>query len=83
MMPYTMHHGYEDRLTVERRTTLMRAFAAHPHRFEELAPKTTAIPTAAWINPPKRQAITPEIINPCSLSTSRLVLKIIDMFRRQ
>jgi hypothetical protein len=36
-------------------TTLMTAFAAHPHRFKGLAPKPPAVPTAAWINPPTKE----------------------------
>jgi putative transposase len=73
MTPYTVHHGYANQLTVERRTTLMRAFAAHPQRFKGLPPKPPAVPMAAWINPPKQETATPEIIIPCSLNSSRLM----------
>jgi putative transposase len=73
MTPYTVHHGYADQLTQQRRITLMTAFAAHPHRFKGLAPKPPAVPTAAWINPPTKETATTEIIIPHSLNSSRLV----------
>jgi hypothetical protein len=39
-----------------------------PMRFKRLAPKPPVLPTAAWINPPKKEA-TPTSINPaCSLN---------------
>jgi hypothetical protein len=51
---------------------LITAFADHPQRFKGLAPKPPAVPTAAWINPPKKETETPEIIIR-SLNSSRLV----------
>jgi putative transposase len=68
----TVHHGYAERLTEQRGATLMAAFADHPQRFKGLAPKPPAVPTAAWINPPKKETETPEIIIR-SLNSSRLV----------
>jgi putative transposase len=72
MTPHTVHHGYAEQLTEQRGATLMTAFADHPRRFKGLAPKPPAVPTAAWINPPKKETETPEIIIR-SLNSSRLV----------
>jgi putative transposase len=72
MTPYTVHHGHADQLTEQRGATLMTAFADHPQRFKGLAPKPPAVPTAAWINPPKKETEAPEIIIR-SLNSSRLV----------
>jgi putative transposase len=35
--------------------TLDAAFASHPIRFKGLAPKPPVLPTAAWINSPKKE----------------------------
>jgi hypothetical protein len=37
----------------QRTLTLDAAFIANPQRFKHVAPKPPALPTAAWINPPK------------------------------
>jgi hypothetical protein len=65
-------------LTEERGVILMTAFAAHPHRFKSLAPKPPVVPTAAWINPPTKEAETPEISIPRSPTLHALCLKVID-----
>ena len=63
MAPATVHDGTAAVLTAQRAVTLDAAFAAHPIRFKGRSPKPPALPTAAWINPPKTQpspaAITP------------------------
>jgi hypothetical protein len=43
-------------LTQQRTLTLDAAFIANPQRFKHVAPKPPALPTAAWINPPKMTA---------------------------
>ena len=73
MTPHTVHYGHANQLTEQRGATLMTAFAAHPQRFKGLAPKPPAVPTAVWINPPKKEIVSPGIIIPCSLNSSRLV----------
>lgn len=73
MTPHTVHYGYDAQLTAQRHHTLMTAFAAHPQRFNGLAPKPPTVPTAVWINPPKQEIITPAIITSSSLNSSRLV----------
>lgn len=73
MTPHAVHYGHDAELTQQRRATLMTAFAAHPRRFNGLAPKPPTVPTAVWINPPKQEFITPAIIPASSLNSSRLV----------
>ena len=54
--PAAVHDGTAAALTEQRAITLDAAFAAHPIRFKGVAPKPPALPTAAWINPPKKEA---------------------------
>ena len=59
MAPAAVHEGTAAALTEQRAITLDAAFAAHPIRFKGVAPKPPALPTAAWINPPKKEATLP------------------------
>jgi transposase InsO family protein len=59
MAPAAVHHGTATALTAQRSITLDAAFAAHPIRFKGVAPKPPALPTAAWINPPKKESEKP------------------------
>ena len=40
------------------------AFLAHPQRFKDRRPRPHALPTAAWINPPKQESLTAAINTP-------------------
>ena len=64
MTPYSVHHGLAQDLLLTRQTSLDGAFAAHPNRFKGKRPAPTQLPTAAWINPPKKDPIEPEKLNP-------------------
>ena len=67
MAPAAVHDGTAVAMTAQRAITLDAAFADHPIRFKGRAPKPPALPTAAWINPPKKES-TPTSITPvCSL----------------
>jgi putative transposase len=55
MAPTAVHHGTAAAMSAQRGLTLDAAFAAHPIRFKRVAPKPPALPTAAWINPPKKE----------------------------
>ena len=67
MAPAAVHDGTATTVSAQRAVTLDIAFAAHPIRFKGVAPKPPALPAAAWINPPKKEA-TPLSITPvCSL----------------
>ncbi len=56
MTPAAVHSGAAARLFTERQQTLTAAYAAHPERFVKGPPRPPALPTAAWINPPKPAA---------------------------
>jgi putative transposase len=67
MTPEAVHYGTAVELTERRAVTLDAAFAANPIRFKGLAPKPPQLPTAAWINPPKKDSISINITPACSL----------------
>jgi transposase InsO family protein len=67
MAPAAVHDGTAAALRAQRARTLEAAFAAHPARFKGLAPKPPALPTAAWINPPKKESALTPITSVCSL----------------
>ncbi len=70
MTPEAMHYGRATALTLQRAATLDTAFAANPNRFKHLAPSPPVVPTAAWINPPKGDAISIITAPPgCSLNS--------------
>jgi len=67
MAPAAVHDGTAAALTAQRVLALDAAFAANPIRFKGIAPKPPALPTAAWINPPKKESTPPSITPTCSL----------------
>lgn len=73
MAPHAMHYGIADALQAQRTQTLQLAYAARPLRFKGRTPQPPALPTAAWINPPKKETATTAILNPCSLISSNQV----------
>jgi len=54
--PHDVHHGLAAQRQLARAAVLTAAFAATPERFVRHSPIPAALPTAAWINPPKRLA---------------------------
>ena len=68
MSPEAMHYGRAEVLTQQRTSTLQAAFLANPLRFKGIEPRAPAVPTAAWINPPKETA-TSLTIPVCSLNS--------------
>ena len=67
MTPEAVHYGRAVALTQRRAVTLDAAFAANPNRFKSLAPKPPELPTAAWINPPKKDSSPIKLTPACSL----------------
>jgi putative transposase len=51
--PHDVHYGLANARQVERAAVLAAAHARHPQRFVHHVPVPPALPTAAWINPPK------------------------------
>jgi putative transposase len=67
MAPAAVHDGTAAAINAQRAITLDGAFAAHRIRFKGIAPKPPRLPTAAWINPPKKESTPPSITSTCSL----------------
>ena len=55
MTPESVHYGRAVAITQQRALTLYAAFAANPNRFKHVNPSPPVVPTAAWINPPKKE----------------------------
>lgn len=56
--PADVHYGRAERVREHRRSVLGAAYAVHPERFVRKAPEPPKLPTVAWINQPKEDAIT-------------------------
>ena len=54
LTPHDVHHGLAAARVEARAGVLAAAFAAHPERFPRGVPRPPALPTAVWINPPKK-----------------------------
>jgi len=67
MTPAAVHDGTAAALAAQRALTLDAAFTANPMRFKGRAPRPPALPSAAWINPPKKEPSPPAITHACSL----------------
>lgn len=67
LTPAQVHRGEADVILARRQATLDRAFAEHPERFPNGAPRVPSLPNAVWINQPKQSADSPPpIANPCT-----------------
>jgi len=56
MTPEIVHYGRATEVHRQRAAALNAAFDRHPMRFKGVAPQPPALPIAAWINPPKKEA---------------------------
>ena len=74
MTPDQIHFGQAGAIHAARQTALDAAFLSTPERFVR-HPKPPQIPTAVWINPPKKNGATP------SLNSKTNCLKVVDTFR--
>ena len=54
MTPAQIHFAQARAIHAARQTTLDTAFLSSPERFVRQRPKPPQIPTAVWINPPKK-----------------------------
>ena len=69
MTPYNVHHGQAQQLRSVRQAALDDAFRAAPNRFKGRRPEPPALPTAAWINPPPPEIISPKSTQPCTVNS--------------
>jgi len=69
MTPEAVHYGRATALNQQRAVTLEAAFAANPNRFKHVAPSPPQLPSAAWINPPKKEPASTIATPGCSLNS--------------
>jgi len=55
MSPAVMHSGRGEQIRERRARVLAAAYKAHPERFVRGIPQPPDLPTAAWINPPRKE----------------------------
>ena len=55
--PASVHYGTATEVREQRRATLHAAYNKHPERFRHRRPEPPALPAAAWINQPSREAL--------------------------
>ena len=70
LTPHAVHYGIAEGLRAQRAKPLQLAYAAHPLRFKGRIPTPPTLPTAAWINPPKKESRIAAILDTCSLNPS-------------
>lgn len=68
MTPESVHYGRAQAMFQQRADILNVAFLAHPNRFKRNAPQPPQLPTAAWINPPKKETAITKKPNPWTLN---------------
>ena len=82
MTPDQIHFGQADVIHAARQTALDAAFLSTPERFVRQRPKPPQIPTAVWINPPKKtepaQALTqkPAVSKSLTRSGSTIMFRL-------
>lgn len=57
LTPADVHSGRAAAKTAQRAQVLAAAYARHPERFPRGAPQAPAVPTAVWINQPRRRPL--------------------------
>jgi putative transposase len=58
LTPFDVHHGLAEERRSQRAAVLRAAYEARPERFVRQLPVPPALPSAAWINPPKLLTIS-------------------------
>ena len=59
LTPEDVHYGRAPEMLAARAAVLVAAYAAHPERFVNKAPRPAKLPEAVWINPPSAQPSNP------------------------
>lgn len=54
LTPEDVHYGRAEQIQAQRQQVLQIAYERHPERFVQGLPQPPNLPTAAWINPPKK-----------------------------
>jgi putative transposase len=66
--PHDVHFGFAEAKRAARAVVLAAAYAATPERFVRRPPTPALLPTAAWINPPKRLGMAIDPLSPKALT---------------
>lgn len=61
LTPFDVHHGLAEERRNQRAAVLRAAYEATPERFVRQLPVPPALPTAAWINPPKLLTLSEDV----------------------
>lgn len=72
MTPQAVHYGQAAQLFTKRQQVLQLAYAAHPERFVKGRPQPPQLPTAVWINPPKKEDPTAKAVKNVFVDTYNL-----------
>ena len=72
MTPQAVHYGQAAQLFAERQGVLQLAYAAHPERFVKGLPRPPQLPTAVWINPPKKEDSAAKAVKNVVVDTENL-----------
>jgi putative transposase len=64
LTPAQVHQGQAGATLARRQVTLDRAYAEHPERFPNGAPRVPSLPNEVWINQPKQTEHSPTTIAP-------------------
>ncbi|RPJ39117.1 MAG: IS3 family transposase [Deltaproteobacteria bacterium] len=63
MTPHAVHYGLAPEIFQAREKVLLTAYEAHPERFVRKVPVPLPLPKAAWINPPKPNPETENLLH--------------------
>lgn len=66
MIPHGVHYGTAETLRLQGAQVLQQAYEVNTLRFRGCVPQPPALPTPAWINPPKETAL-PKNAEPCTV----------------
>jgi putative transposase len=84
LTPADVHYGRAATILAVRHRTRLAAYAAHPERFVQGAPRREILPTAVWINPPAKSTgqdapgvtiVTPDDLQHGGINASHVVLE--------
>ena len=63
MTPFDVHYGMAGKRFTERAAVLRHAFEANPERFVRGVPSPPVLPRAVWINKPRTNDVSPEVLD--------------------
>ncbi len=73
MTPEAVHYGRASEIHHLRAAALDAAFLRNPLRFKGVPPQPQVLPTAAWINPPKKEPASTTATDACAVTSRNSV----------